>query len=178
MSCRNQAIETITRGIFTLEVFHDDDTDSPLSWGWPVELIKTRYLLEDEKARDIIENHGNIWFSRVPTAERGYTYIIAKKSDWIKAMKNRERDPEYYGWEATKDGMQKMVHTLAETYKQYIEGEVYLFSITVTETGEVKDSCAGFYGLDYCLSESKAILSKYVAEEEEAQAFEAFGMAL
>jgi len=47
----------------------------------------------------------------------------------------------------------------AETYGQYASGDVYGFVIE-DEHGEHIDSCWGFYGLEYCISEAKGIASR------------------
>jgi hypothetical protein len=49
---------------------------------------------------------------------------------------------------------EKCLRAEVETYDQYLTGDVYGFTIE-TPDGEDVDSCWGFYGLDYCITEAK-----------------------
>ncbi len=170
------AIETIEDGIFTLEIFQDDCPESPMTWGWPVELLETQSNLESEDLRTIISEHGNIWYSQIPTQERGYLYIIAYKSDWIKAMKQGEEKARYHGWETTKEGMQKMVNCMADIMKQYYEGDIYGYTISCN--GDTKESLWGIYGMDETIKQGKEILAQLIKQENEAIEFEKNGVVI
>ena len=41
-----------------------------------------------------------------------------------------------------------------ETYNMYLQGDVWMYNIE-DKDGNTKDSCIGFYGMDYCLEAAK-----------------------
>ena len=53
-----------------------------------------------------------------------------------------------------------------KTYDQYLTGDVWGYIIE-DDSGEVLDSCWGFFGHDYCEEEAKAQLKYW--EDQEAQ---------
>lgn len=178
MCYRNEAIETIEKGIFKLEIFQDINPESPMEWGWPVKLITPRRHLDRMTARDIIEEYGNIWYAQVHTYTNriDLTYVIARKDDWLKAMSKGAEDAKYHGWDASKQGMQKMVEAMAETMQQYYDGDIYEYRVSCGD--EIKDSCCGFYGIKDAIEEGKRILDFHVNQETEAEAFERSAMAI
>lgn len=176
MCNKNTAIETVEQGLFKLEIFQDMDPESPLTWGWPVKLLQTRHSLEREDLRTIIEEHGNIWYSQVPTQDRGYTYIIAHKREWLRAMAKGATDAAYHGWNPIKKRMQDMCDSMASIYAQYVEGDIYGYVVSID--GEEKESVWGFYGIDEVMKEGKSALQDFAKQEQEAQQFEAGAMAL
>lgn len=177
MCYHNEAIETIERNGFKLEIFPDDSPDSPENWGWPVKVIDTHINLESEDKRVILEEIGNVWFSQIPTQERGWRYVIAYKSEWIKAMKQGKEKAEYHGWDTTRKGMQATVDAFATVMGQYYDGDIYGYSIT-TPNGDNGDSLWGIYGLEEAITLGKEAMGKAIETEQDAIAFEKSGMAL
>lgn len=171
----NKPIETIKDGIFTLEIFPDEYSESPMTWVRPVELLETRQSLEGLGAREIIAEYGNIWYSQIKSQGRGYAYVIARKQDWVTALKAGEEKAAYHGWDPTKKGMQAMVDNMAKIMQQYFEGDIYGYVISVK--GEKKDSCCGFFGMDDAMSNGREAIETYKAQEAKAEQFEKVGMA-
>lgn len=66
----------------------------------------------------------------------------------------RQAVKDLMGWtRVSKQRLEKLErYAKAEvaTYSQYINGEVYWYVIEDDETGEVMDSCGGYYGWDAC----------------------------
>jgi hypothetical protein len=60
------------------------------------------------------------------------------------------------GGEADQEQARKLIESDVDTYTQYLNGEVYGYTITDSD-GEEVDSCWGYYGLDYVTSEAAAI---------------------
>lgn len=174
------AITTIERDGFRLEIFQDDSPESPANWGWPIEVIQTRHPLEREDKRAIIEEYGNIWYCQIPTQGRDYHYVIAKKSDWLKAMKEGKEKAEYKGYAATKSGMYTLCNQMADNMKQYYEGDIYGYVVSVARgcDWETLESVWGFYGMDAVESEGKAELERALKTEQDAKAFEHSAMAI
>jgi len=56
-----------------------------------------------------------------------------------------------------RDKVTKQLNQELKTYAQYLEGEVYWFSIT-DKNGDEVDSCGGYYGLDEIKNECKSIV--------------------
>lgn len=168
----NQAIETIERGIYKLEIFQDEDPLSPDDWDnvGGRQFISRRHIEND--ARELIRKYGSFWYSEIQSQDREYRVYLLPKKEWTK-----EGNPRSTG--------QAYADAMATQWEQYCNGEVYGYVISVKTSGtceceewEEVDSCWGFYGDDHCMEEAKGMLSHFVAKEEEGKAFEAFGMAL
>lgn len=79
---------------------------------------------------------------------------------------------------AARELAEKCLRQEVETYDEYLTGQVYGYvvrEVTLddegedTGDGEEEDSCWGFYGLDYCRDEAKAVaesMAKRIAERE------------
>jgi len=52
-----------------------------------------------------------------------------------------------------------------EEYDQYLTGQVFGFQVEVG--GEVLDSCYGFYGQEYCMSEARGVIKEYQEKDME-----------
>lgn len=75
---------------------------------------------------------------------------------WIFVSKAKVRE-EYYCKRITAATRQKVEEVLkaeVETYSQFLNGEVYGFTVEDAE-GNHLDSCWGFFGLDYCREQAK-----------------------
>jgi hypothetical protein len=165
-----EAIETITKGAFKLEIFQDMDPSSPEDWDNIGKLVRPRRSLESMDGRDIISEYGNIVYSQIITRD-GYYYWIIEKSDLKKEYKGTRKEIIAKG-QSYADGM-------AETMRQYFDGEVYGYRVSVATNGpcdcedwEEKDSCWGFYGLEDVLAEGNSVLEFYFKQENEAIDFE------
>lgn len=85
----------------------------------------------------------------------GMVYVTKEKA---------EREfPKYSGrtlWLAC----ERVARVEIETLDQYLTGDVWGF--VVKKKKEVVDSCCGFYGYDYCLSEAKGVVDQLVEAQE------------
>lgn len=81
------------------------------------------------------------------------------------AYVTKEKVYKEYQWKViTKKRKKQILEVLkgeVETFNQYINGEVYGY--TITKEDEEVDSCWGYFGYDYCLEEAKNI-SDYFAK--------------
>ncbi len=162
-----------------LEIYRDNHPDSPRNWDNMAEmaLFHSKYDLGDDvpfshdqfdgwaEMREYIKNeldavavlpvylydHGNITISTEPfnnpfdSGQIGFIYIT---EDHLEDM-GHDEIPDT---EKLKDWMQGDV----DTYRQYLEGEVYGFKLYETskcdhghEHKEEQDSCWGFYGTEW-----------------------------
>ena len=64
-----------------------------------------------------------------------------------------------------KEKAEKILISEVETYSQYINGEVYYFSIE-NEEGEQIDSCGGWYNIEEAITEAKSIVDFDIKEHE------------
>lgn len=63
-----------------------------------------------------------------------------------------------------KDWAEKILKLELTTYSQYLNGDVWDYVIK-DETGEVVDSCCGFYGLSYCRVAGEEVLHALATSE-------------
>lgn len=56
-------------------------------------------------------------------------------------------------------------------YDQYLTGDIWYYSITDTETGEVVDSCGGIFGYEYAEEEAQKALEYFENAEKEHAPF-------
>lgn len=172
---------------FILEVFYDDDADCPRSWDNLGKMIcfHRRYKLGDnhnfsaddfnsweelenilrteENAHTILPlslyDHSGISMSvGSPTCpwDSGRVGFIYITKDKVKSEGIDESKVEEY------------LIGEVETYNQYLTGDVYRYEISrvsVCDHGcehtELVDSCGGFFGEDFCISEAKSALNYY-----------------
>lgn len=87
------------------------------------------------------------------------------KVGYIYVEKSKVR--EEYSWKnLTKKRVEKIKEYLKgeiETFDQYLKGEIYEYKISKGE--EEMDSCWGFYGEEYCMSEAEDIVNYLVQRD-------------
>jgi len=85
---------------------------------------------------------------------------------------SKEKMRKEYGYKRItkelKDRVREYLIDEVKTYDQYLTGDVYGYRITDTETDEEIDSCWGYYGDDYCMSEAESIVN-HIIEKENSQ---------
>lgn len=59
------------------------------------------------------------------------------------------------------ENLVKVLEADVATYDQYLTGDIWGYSIIETATGEVLESCGGFFGLDYVREEIARALADY-----------------
>jgi hypothetical protein len=86
---------------------------------------------------------------------------------------SKEKIRKEYGWKnLTKARLEKIEEYLkgeVKTYDQYLTGDVYGYRITDTDTEEEVDSCWGFYGEVYCMTEATGIVEYMVEKDKHGQ---------
>jgi hypothetical protein len=163
--------------MFTLEIVTDNDPVSPRE-GFNLGTIyysSSRYTLGDQQvSKDEIEAmmadkemiylpvyayiHSGIVMNTTGFScpwDSGMSGIIAISKDKIRKAFNVKR--------ITKDIMASVKSCLkgeVETYSQYLNGEVYCYLIK-DDSGDIVDSCGGFYSEEDAESEGKAVLDYF-----------------
>jgi len=77
--------------------------------------------------------------------------IYVKKEDAKKEWEKQRLSKKVYSQ------VEQQLKAEVETYDMFLCGQVYGFEVYDAD-GEITDSCYGYYGLDYCISEAKAVL--------------------
>lgn len=87
---------------------------------------------------------GYVYVSRIKLREEfGYQRLTKKRFTEIRGLLERE----------------------IKTYDQFLRGDVYNYSIT-NDSGEIIDSCGGFFGHDHCLSEAQDLVKWHIADDK------------
>jgi hypothetical protein len=159
-----------------IEIVQDTSPESPREWDnlGTMYCLHERYDLGDkhnldfEEIKQIAESdkyislpiymydHSGITINTTGfscTWDSGQLGIIAVSKDKIRKEFNKKR--------LSKKFISKILEYLAsevKTYDQYLNNDVYGFEIK-DSSGNVIDSCWGFYGQDCCISEAKSYLN-------------------
>jgi hypothetical protein len=172
------SIEEIEYKGYTIKIYQDDDSENPRQWDPFGHMVcfHRRYTLGDEsdlsmeelneliKSKDIIAlplylyDHSGITMSTGPfscpwdSGQVGYIYVT---HDEIKKEYNVKR--------ISKSVRQKAINLLeseVKTYDQWLTGEVYGYVIEDSLTGNMLNSCWGFFGYpyNYMIDECKSII--------------------
>jgi len=169
---REAIIEEFEHNGHRVRILQDENPDSPREWdnlGEILYLKKSQYILGDrgvshEEIREVMDSD-DIWIpvhayihSGVSISTRGgYPY----NDPWDGGMSgvihvSKEKIKQEFGVnKITKKVRERAIKVLEgeiETYNQYFMGDVYGYII---DDGE--DSCWGFYGIEYCREEAKAV---------------------
>jgi hypothetical protein len=185
-------VETETIGKYRIDIIQDTDPESPRTWDnlGTMVCFHSRHDLGDkhnynhkdyngwdEMEMDIIkqENVGVIlplylyehsgktmnttgFSCGFDSGQVGFIFI------------SKEKIREEYGvkriTQKVRDRVEKLLVGEVETYDQYLTGDIYGYRITDTETDEELDSCWGFYGSDYCMTEVKGIVGYYLEKDK------------
>lgn len=190
---RQEPIETIEQEGFVARLYQDEEPESPKDWdqlGTLVTWSRDYYFDVDGQKRfgepsDFLEM----------AAEKGWVYLPVGMIDHsgISLYVGSSSHPmDFGGWDsgqvgfiyATPESMrligtpaeevEKVLAAEVEQWDQYVTGDVYGYVIDGPD-GEHRDSCWGFYGLDYAKQEMKEQL-RYVIEYERKEAAKIDGM--
>lgn len=175
------AIETIQYKNHTISIYPDDCAESPRSWDNVAEFhcCHRKYALGDKgfnysSGSDCIEvaqnaqkqgdvalplflyDHSGITISLTPFSCRWDSgqvgFVIVRKEKMLKEFSAKRFT------KALKDKAINIAKGEVGEYDQYLRGEVYGYKID----GD-GDSCWGFYGMDYCIEEAKAVVDSMVS---------------
>jgi hypothetical protein len=176
-----EAIETIQYKNHTIGIYPDDCAESPRSWDNICEFhcSHRRYSLGDkgfnysngqdcitatreaEKQGDIVMplylyDHSGITISLSPFScpwDSGQVgFVIVRKEKMLKEF-SAKRFTKFL-----KNKALKIAQGEVDTYDQYLRGEIYGYKID-----DDGDSCWGYYGMDYCIEEAKAVVDSMVS---------------
>ena len=178
------AIETIEKDGWKVEVFPDLDATSPDDWdnlatfvhstnytfgepmrhepsrGWR-NYIRALGIFGDDVAAVLpvrVEDYGSrgvtVYDSDAENAN-GVLYTTHKRLNELCG-----EDPQYHAREWVENALKGEL----EVWRQYMEGEVYGWAVTRPD-GSDDDSCWGFYGLDYAVQEATEALDACIEHE-------------
>jgi hypothetical protein len=161
--------ETIELEHATIEIHRDDDPADPRrehdNVGTMV-CFHSRYRLGDdheftpESAREFIEEQGDniLWLPLYLYDHSGITISTAPFScPWDSGQigfiycTQKQINHE---WNGDRDAARKYLFGEVSTYDQYLTGDIWGF-VVKDEHEEIVDSCWGFYGYEYCVSEAR-----------------------
>ena len=188
-----EATETKTIGKYKIEIFPDDDAQSPReddNLGTMV-CFNRRYNLGDKHSycKDDYESWKELEADIIKTEKvgvilplmiydhSGITMYVGTSGDrWDSSFVgfifiSKEKIRKEFSWKRiTKKRLEKIETYLrgeVETYDQYLRGDCYGYRITDTDNDEEVDSCWGYYGDDYCLEEAESVVNSIIKTEEE-----------
>jgi hypothetical protein len=110
-------------------------------------------------------DHSGITISTSPfrsswdSGQIGWIFITEERLDTM-GMKDEHR---------TEERFDKVIDSDIDVYDKYIRGEVYRFTVEDKKTGEILDSCSGFYERDMALDEAKRIVETILDRRREAR---------
>jgi hypothetical protein len=187
-----QPVEIIEYHDYMIKVYQDDSTESSREWDnlGTIASWHTKYNLGDlqpkEDSQEFIANlpegtvilpvymydHSGITINTTGFScpwDSGQVGIIYCEPDKIRK--------EFGCQDITSEIKDKVIKCLIgeiETYDQYLTGDVYGFIIS----GDRKDSCWGFYGVEDCIAEAKSQIDYFVMKDLESIKFEQINFAL
>lgn len=168
-------MDTITYEDYTIEIEQDEYADSPRDWDNLGEILytSTRYTLGDRRTdaheiESIMADDNEIWLPvyayihsgvALSTSNRSYPFtdqwdagmcgIIHVSKDVVRKEYSKQRiSRKLYAQ------IESILRSEIEELNQYFQEDVYCYSIQ-DESGDVIDSCCGFYGYDYCVEQAR-----------------------
>src|SRR4029077_4493400 len=163
------AIETIEKDGWKVEVFLDQDAQSPDDWDNLATFVHTTdYTFGEPKTRRYYEDRRDGAYIRalsifgddvagvlpVYIAEHGPQLSMwpteAEHANGVLYTTHKRlnelcgEDPKYHAREWVEEALKGE----AEVWRQYLEGDVWGYNVTRPD-GSPDDSCWGFYGLEY-----------------------------
>lgn len=161
---------------YTINIEYDDRaTESPLEWATPEErgayyaLYHGRYNLPYEI--DARTSDFNSWreLAEAVTSDggelEGYVYKFVNWYEHSGVVVSLVDDDTRRGWDSGIAGVVfgesvAAIVSSFETYKQYIEGDVYAYVIEDSH-GDIIDSLSGIYGEEDAIEEAKSFINSY-----------------
>lgn len=182
----NTPIETFEVGHLTIDIFPDENAESPREWdnlGTILYLSSSRYILGDEgvsleEIEEITEREDVLCLpvyayihSGVTINTRGFHCPWDSGQSGIIYV-THERIIKEYGelTEETKEKALKVLRAEIENYDQYLRGDVYGYIISEKKTCDLDhehkehvDSCWGFFGAEYAMQEARSV-AEYIVK--------------
>lgn len=172
---------------YTIRIEQDEIMDSPRNWDnlGTMFFLRNNHSLGDKhklSASEIQEIAGDPDYIALPVYICVHCGLTISTSPFVDAWDSgqlgiiavaKEKVRKEYSWKAlTKERIKQIENHLrgeVETYDQYLRGDVYGYIIE--KDGEHIDSCWGYYGLEYCLTEAQ-IAVDYIVKEELKKRFD------
>ena len=162
-----EPIEEYQKNGFTVKIYQDPDAESPGNWddtevfivttkNREFEVIPEGYNIEE--IAEHLETHKRYnGFKVYPL----YAYVHSG----VGLSLGRDGYPFNCPWDSGQIGFvlvkwkgnhnhYDMAESVVKVWNQYLSGDVYCYSIK-DESGEVVDSCGGFYGLEYAKQQAE-----------------------
>jgi len=184
------AIDTIKYKGYKIEIFQDDNTESPRDWdNLGVFHCWHRRMNLGDKNYNFDNYNSEIEYKEVLKAAKRNNDIIYplycyQHSGIVLSLSpfscpwdsgqvgiiivNKQKAIEEYGKKIfTKQIRDKVFNYIkgeVETYNQYLSGDVYGYN-TIDKDGEDVDSCWGYYGQEICIEEAKSLVDYYVEQD-------------
>lgn len=163
--------ETFEHNGYTVKIIHDEDAESPDSWGDDDILIVTTHNRYFKLSPDVCgyrkagaELFNDKDFRREVKREYHILPLYAYIHSGV-ALSLGRRYPFNDQWDSGQIGfvlvrkrqgfrnIRKVAESHVETWNQYLSGDVYGYTVE-GPNGEDIDSCWGFYGFDYARAEA------------------------
>ena len=175
---QDEPLETVEQDGFTLKLYQDTDPQSPEEYENPengafIVTTKNRYFQTIPEGYDVQAigdylkthklYHNHEVFPLYAYIHSGVALSLGRLGQFADPW-----DSGQIGWALVrrdavpKDKRYKAAEGVVETWNQYLSGDVYGY--VIEEDGEHLDSCWGFYGRDYAMTEAKEALA-YQAEK-------------
>lgn len=189
-----EAFEEYFHNKLKIEIFQDDDGESPREWdnvgtmicshrnytlgdeqfnaedyeGW--DDLK-RHLKRDRKAVIILPlflyDHSGI--TMYTTGDGRYRQHEAWDSGQVGFIYCTQEDIDRE-WDGDKKKAEEYLRGEIKTYDQYLTGDVWGFKVTNPNNGEEIDSCWGFYGIEYARQEANSSADSFEHPHDAAYA--------
>ena len=168
-----------------IEIVQDNYPESPRDWDNLFKMIcfSSKYNLGDKHTYSnpqnfIDDNRGDFIIPLYAYIHSGISLSLSNSNYPYNDMWDagqvgymiisRDKIKSEYNWKYLTRGRIRKLKQYAQNeidaYNQYLNGDVYGFQI-YDNSGEMLDSCWGFYGDDYCLTEAKSIVDFYTKNE-------------
>lgn len=184
-----QTQETIIHKGVTIEIHQDQDAQSPSEWGdkdlFLVANHRDFYVPEpgEKRITDDAETLVERWkdthwiFPLEAYIHSGVVLALSHEGNFP----DRQWDVSQLGfvfcskkeWRLRKSA-RKAALSLVGEWNEYLSGDVWGY--VVDPDGDNEESCWGFYGFDYCVSEAKS-MAEHVAKKKAEEAKEVEAMA-
>lgn len=189
------SIEEKVIGNYKIEIFPDEDPESPRSWDNMGTMVcfHGRYNLGDEHYYSPAEYSGWEEMERAIIKDNDVAVILPLylydhsgitmstrpfSCPWdsgqvgfiyISKAKLREEYSRQRVTEKLKKRAKRVLENEVEVYDQYLRGDIYGFRITNIKTDEDVDSCWGYYGTEECVKCAESSARHFMKMEEDGQ---------
>lgn len=183
-----EAVETLAKDGFTAEILHDEDPMSPKEWDQLGTLVTWhRSYCFDQDGRKVFGSPAEFLGA---AKEGGWIFLPVAMIDHsgislYEGTRAHICDPG--GWDSGQVGfiyttpermkvigtptseVENVLRGELEQWDQYVTGDVYGVVVSGPDSG-VRESCWGFYGLEYAKQEAQEMLDAEIEHEKREKA--------